>query len=222
MFSFSSIARDYISLQAPCQIFVDRSGRFESSIPRSLASDIQIHFLSLTSHIALSLLIFITFCVLNRIMSYDQSKSTDLIVQNFEKVEMSISRFLRRKSKLCSLEIICNTMLFIFEIEIVLFSSISRDYISLQAPCQIFVDRPPDLNHRFLVPLHLMFRFKFYIWCVMLHCCYWYSSLLAFLTVSWIMTSPSMWLKSMHLIVDGLFVASQHFIQLWSSFHFMF
>jgi hypothetical protein len=30
----------------------------------------------------------------------------------------------------------------IFEIEIVSFPSISRDYISLQALCQIFVDRP--------------------------------------------------------------------------------
>jgi hypothetical protein len=36
-------------------------------------------------------------------------------------------------------------------------------------------------------------------------------SLFAFLTLSWVMTSPSVWWKSTHLAVDGLFVASQNF-----------
>jgi hypothetical protein len=67
-------------------------------------------------------------------------KSMHLVTQNFGKVEMSISRFLRRKSKPCSVGIIHNTMLFIFKIEVFSFSSISRDYISSQAPCQIFID----------------------------------------------------------------------------------
>jgi hypothetical protein len=69
----------------------------------------------------------------------------------------------------------------------------------------------PGLDDRFLVPLHLMLRFTSYIWCVLLHCCYWYSSLFAFLIVSWAMTSPSVWLKSGLLIVDGLYVKNQTF-----------
>jgi hypothetical protein len=56
-------------------------------------------------------------------------------------LDRQISPVLWRKSKLCSLWIIYNTVLFIFEIEMFLFSSIPRDYISLQAPCQIFVSR---------------------------------------------------------------------------------
>jgi hypothetical protein len=99
--------------------------------------------------------------------------------------------------------IIYNTMLFIFEIEIVSFSSISRDYISLQAPYQIFVNPSSSPNNRFLVPLHLMFRFTLYIWCAILYCCYWYSYVSAFLTVSWVMTSPSVWLPSTHLIIQN-------------------
>jgi hypothetical protein len=68
------ISRDYISLQAPCQIFVDRSAWFESSIPRSLASDIQIHFIYLMCHTVLLSLTFMSFCVLDNIVSYDQFK----------------------------------------------------------------------------------------------------------------------------------------------------
>jgi hypothetical protein len=67
--SFSSTSGDYISFQAPYRIFIDRS-----SIPRSLASDVQIHFIHLMCHVALMLMIFITFCVLNSIVSYGQSK----------------------------------------------------------------------------------------------------------------------------------------------------
>jgi hypothetical protein len=72
--SFSSISRDYIALPAPCQIFMDRSTWLESSISRSPASDVQIHFIDLICHTALLLLIFIPFRDLDRIMSYDQSK----------------------------------------------------------------------------------------------------------------------------------------------------
>jgi hypothetical protein len=45
-----------------------------SLIPRSLASDVQIHFLYLTSHTALLFVIFFTFCLFNSIVTYDQSK----------------------------------------------------------------------------------------------------------------------------------------------------
>jgi hypothetical protein len=72
--SFSSISRHYTSLQASCQIFVDRPALLGRPISRSLASDVQIHFIYPMCHTALLLLIFITFCVLNGIVSYDQSK----------------------------------------------------------------------------------------------------------------------------------------------------
>jgi hypothetical protein len=72
--SFSSISKDYIYLQAHRQIFVDRSAWLESSIFCSLVSDVQIHFIYLTSHTALILLTFITFCVLNSIVGYGRSK----------------------------------------------------------------------------------------------------------------------------------------------------
>jgi hypothetical protein len=72
--SRSSISRDYISLQALCQIFVNRPARLESSISRSLASDCHIHFIYLICHTALMLLTFISFRVLHGIMIHDQFK----------------------------------------------------------------------------------------------------------------------------------------------------
>jgi hypothetical protein len=74
MVSFSSISRDYISLQEPCQIFVDWSAWFESPISHSVNSDVQIYFLYLMSHTALLWFIFIDFRVLDSIMSYGRSK----------------------------------------------------------------------------------------------------------------------------------------------------
>jgi hypothetical protein len=74
MFSFSSISRDYISLQAPCQTFIDRPVWLESSISRSLASDVQIYFIYLMCHTALLFFMFIVFCVLQSIVNYDQSE----------------------------------------------------------------------------------------------------------------------------------------------------
>jgi hypothetical protein len=70
----SFISRDYISLQAPCQMVVNRSAWLESSLSRSLASNIQIHFIYLTCHISLTLLIFITFCALDNVVTYRRSK----------------------------------------------------------------------------------------------------------------------------------------------------
>jgi hypothetical protein len=61
-------------LQAPYQIFVDRPVWLGRPISRSLASDVQIHFICLTRHTALFLLTFIAFCVLDSIMSYGRSK----------------------------------------------------------------------------------------------------------------------------------------------------
>jgi hypothetical protein len=126
--------------------FVDRPAWLESPISHSVNSDLQIHFIYSTSHTVLMLTIFITPCILNSMVSYGRSKQ----VTRFDgsgrsdfwedrNVDISISS---KKIRLCSLGIISNTVLFIFEIEIVLFSFISRDDISLEAPCQIFADRP--------------------------------------------------------------------------------
>jgi hypothetical protein len=67
-----------MSLQAPGQIFVNRPAWLKSSIPRSVAFDAHIHFICLMCHTALLSLIFIGFCVLHRIVSYDQSKRVKL------------------------------------------------------------------------------------------------------------------------------------------------
>jgi hypothetical protein len=75
VFSISFISRDYISLQAPCQIFAEPSARLGSLISHSIDIDDPIHWTYLRCHAALLLLIFITFCVLNSIMSSGRSKS---------------------------------------------------------------------------------------------------------------------------------------------------
>jgi hypothetical protein len=145
MLSFSFISRDYISLQAPCQIFVDPPAWLESSIPSSLASDVQIHFIYLMCHTALLLLIFITFRVLDKIMSYGQSKRViqantfdDSKFWEGRTVDISISS---RKIKILP-------------------------YPGAIYLCKHFVRFSlialPDLNPRFLVPLYLMFRLTLY------------------------------------------------------------
>jgi hypothetical protein len=74
MFSLSSRSRDHISLRALCQILVNRSSWLESSIARSLASDVQIHFIYLMCYTALFPLVFIAFCILDSTVSYGRSK----------------------------------------------------------------------------------------------------------------------------------------------------
>jgi hypothetical protein len=74
MFSFSSISRDYISLQAPCQIVVNRPAWLGRPISLAPAFDIQIHFIYLMCHTALLLLIFMSFRVLNSILRDGRSK----------------------------------------------------------------------------------------------------------------------------------------------------
>jgi hypothetical protein len=113
------------------------------------------------------LLIFITFCVLNSIVNYNQSKRVMKVdgingskFWQGRNVDISISS---KKIKLCSLGIIRNTMLFRFQIEMFSSSLISRDYISLQALVRFSLIDPPGMDDRFLVPLHLMVRFTLYI-----------------------------------------------------------
>jgi hypothetical protein len=84
MFSFSSISRDYISLQEPSQIFVDRPAWLESPISHSVNSDVEIYFIYLMFHTALLLFIFIAFRVLDSSMNYGQSKHV-IKVNNFDR-----------------------------------------------------------------------------------------------------------------------------------------
>jgi hypothetical protein len=74
MFSISFICKEYISLQAPCQIFIGRSGRLGWPVPCSLISDIQIHFIHLASYPALLLLILATVPGLDSSMCLGHSK----------------------------------------------------------------------------------------------------------------------------------------------------
>jgi hypothetical protein len=57
-------------------------------------------------------------------------------------------------------------------------------------------------DHRFLIPLMILFRADLYIWCTRVHCCYWPLSLSAILTASWVRTRPNAWLKSTTLIIQ--------------------
>jgi hypothetical protein len=88
MFLIFPMSRDYISLQAPCQVCIDRLTRLEPPISRSLVSDFQTHLILLRSHTVLLLLRSISFHVHDRIMNYGRSKmwldSTNLVVQNLE------------------------------------------------------------------------------------------------------------------------------------------
>jgi hypothetical protein len=99
------------------------------------------------------------------------------------------------------------------------FSSISKDYMSLQASCQIFVDRPASLGSS--ISRSLASDVQIHFVSLIFHTVLIFIAF-AFLTVSWIMTSPSVWLKSTHLIDDELLWRAKIFIQSWSSFHFMF
>jgi hypothetical protein len=62
------------SLQAPCQLFLDRSPRLWQLISHSIDFDIQLHFMNMTSDPSLLLVILVAFRVLNIIMSYGRSK----------------------------------------------------------------------------------------------------------------------------------------------------
>jgi hypothetical protein len=68
-----SISRDYISLQAPCQILVDRLACLESPIYHSVNSDIQIHCTYLSSHTVGLQFIFISFWNIFILLAYGHS-----------------------------------------------------------------------------------------------------------------------------------------------------
>jgi hypothetical protein len=144
MFSFSSIFRDYISLQAPCQIFADRPARLGEPISCSLASDVQIYFIYLTSYTVLLLLIFITFCVLNGIASYGQSKRM-IKIDGFERSMLWEGRDVDIAISSKKIKIILpgnysqRHVVYIRDINVFIFS-ISRNYLSFQGHSQIFVD----------------------------------------------------------------------------------
>jgi hypothetical protein len=87
---------------------------------------------------------------------------TNLSVQNFEKVEMWISRFLRRKSQLSLQNIVYYTILFPFENKNFNFFHI-QDCILCKHSVRFSPIVSRGLDGRFLVPLYLTFRFTLYI-----------------------------------------------------------
>jgi hypothetical protein len=66
--------KDYISLQAPRQIFVDRLAAFRQPISHSHSDNINSRHIYPTVNLSLLLLIFTSFHLLNIIMSYDHSE----------------------------------------------------------------------------------------------------------------------------------------------------
>jgi hypothetical protein len=81
MFSFSSISRDYIFVQALCRIFADRLARIESPISFSVNPVVQLHFIYLMSQSGLLLLIFIS---LRNILIPFTPGHSGLVVQLFQ------------------------------------------------------------------------------------------------------------------------------------------
>jgi hypothetical protein len=79
--------------------------------------------------------------------------------------------------------------------EIVYHSFILKDYISLQAPCQIFWVHRCVFDNWFLISIPITFRATLHTWRIMLHYCQWYSSLFAFFILSWVMTILILWLN---------------------------
>jgi hypothetical protein len=77
MFLFSSISGDYPSLQAHCQIFLDRAVWLESPVSHSVDPDIQIHFIYLTSHTVF--LIFISISLRNILIPFTYGHSSFVI-----------------------------------------------------------------------------------------------------------------------------------------------
>jgi hypothetical protein len=72
-----------------------------------------------------------------------------------------------------------------------LLSSISGTRYLCRHPVRFSSIVSHGLNHRFLVPLHPMFRFTLCIYRPILYCYQWSLRLSVFLTASWIITCPN-------------------------------
>jgi hypothetical protein len=115
-----------------------------------------------------------------------------------------ISRGLRRKSKLCSLGIICNGMLFVFKIKYYLVLSYSMTPYLCNHPVRFLLIDPRGLNRRFVILIVLTFTFTLLVRHRILPCCYWYSYLSPFWVSSWVMVILNLWFNWRNLIVQKL------------------
>jgi hypothetical protein len=109
---------------------------------------------------------------------------------------LQIPAILWCKMQLSFQEIVCKAMLFVFKSKCLRFLPYPRTTCLCKHPVR--------LNRRFLIPLTRIFRTTLYIWCTMLHCCHWFSSLSAFSTASSVMAGSNVWLNSANLIVQNL------------------
>jgi hypothetical protein len=148
--SISSISRDYISLQAPCQIFINEFIWLEASISRSVDYNARSHSIYMTCRTALLLLTFIIFRVLNNLMSYGRSKGVSK-VDKFDRskffkgrnVDVSIS--LKKIAVILPGNCLQHLVVYIRKWMFLIYF-ISRDNISLQVPCQIFAEGSPRVG----------------------------------------------------------------------------
>jgi hypothetical protein len=91
IFYRSFILKDYISLQAPCEIFANLSARFRQPISHSHNDDTHIHLIYPTYNAPLLSLIFASVRILNSIMSYDHSNFV-IELNKFDRLKIRESR----------------------------------------------------------------------------------------------------------------------------------
>jgi hypothetical protein len=207
MFLYSSISMDSIYMQEPCQIFLDRPAWHESPISHSVNSDVQIYFIYLTSHTALLWFIFITFRVLDSIMTYGRSKHM-MKVDEFDRSnfwegrDINISIF-SKKIQLCSMELFETPCCLYSKSKCFRFLPYSEGYISLQAPFQIVV------RHLARVGWPVSRSLVFDVCADWIHLtCHnvlleWFLQFSAFLTASRVIIDPNVWLTSTNSIFWG-------------------
>jgi hypothetical protein len=98
---------------------------------------------------------------------------TNLTIQIVEEVGLWISWFFRWKSKICSLGILCNTMLFVVQSQSFCFVSYPTTTDRCMHSLRFSLIVSPGLNSRFLILFTLTWIFTSYIWNAMFRCCHW-------------------------------------------------
>jgi hypothetical protein len=115
---------------------------------------------------------------------------------------MSVSRFLRRKSNYPPWELYETLCCLYFKSKAFRFLS----YLGTTYLCKhIFrfsfvISRGSD--DQFLTPLHLMFVLTESIWRAIMYCYWWSLQFSTFLTASWVMIDPNMWLAWTNLKIQ--------------------
>jgi hypothetical protein len=143
IFHHSFVLNDSMSLQATCQIFVSPLVRLGETISHSDSDNIHMHLIYPTHNASLLSRIFTAAQFLYIIVSYDHSDFV-IEVNEFERSKLRESRNVN--ISICSVKIKIRLTENYLEYEIVCMenqifyhSFILKDYISLQATCQIFV-----------------------------------------------------------------------------------